>query len=247
MKKKIFSFLFIIALVLLFNINVKAFDRDYNVKDYSNTLSYSQLESLKDSAEKFYKENNLELVIVIYDSGYNEYSLERAGDSYFDNKYYNDYGVYLALDVSNAANNDYIAVIKGSDKYYSDSEIERMYTALSGVKYSGTYAICNKFVDVSNKYKDEEKSYGGIFMLIILPFIIAIITISVLIKKNKLVQKATQASAYLDKSNVNITNRQDRYITTTTSRVRINTSSSSGGHHSGGSRGMSRGGGGRHL
>ena len=250
MKKRVLSYLLIITLILSFTMNVKAFSRSYNVKDYSYTLSDSQLEDLRDLAEDFYNKYDLEMVIVIYDYGYNEYSLETAGDRYFDAQYSNKYGVYLALDVTNAYIDDYIAVVKGSDIYYTDAEIENIYSALSGVKYNGTYAIAKKFAEKAETYVDEEtytkpKNYVPI---VFGPFIIATIILLIMIKKNKMVQKATKAEAYLDKENVVFTNRQDRYITTTTSRVRINTSSGGGGSHGHtGSRGMSRGGGGRHL
>lgn len=251
--KKILSYLLLIILVLSINTNCKAFSREYNVKDYSNTLDYDELEELRDMAEDFYDKYDLELVIVIYDYGYDEYSLEDAGDRYFDYMYEDDFGVYLALDNSNAINDDYIAVVKGSNKNYTDSEIDNMYGDLSSVKYSGTYAIAKKFVSSAEKYVDEEtyeqpKNY---LPLACVPFVIATIAIIIMIAKNKMVRKATKAAAYLDKDNINFTNRQDRFVTTTTSRVRINTSSSSGGHRSGGfhggSSGMSRGGGGRHL
>lgn len=246
MVKKIFRYLLVFVAIFAFTINVKAFDRDYNIKDYSHTLTYTELESLKDKAEEYYNEKGMEVIILIYDYGYSDATLERMARAYFDERYSNSYGSYLALDIKDADLYGYMFHFDASDDYYSEHEKDLMLSDIRKVKNNGTYAICNQFIDSSIKYADEEKNYTGLVMLIILPFVIAGITIAILIKKNKMVQKATQASAYLDKSNVVFTSRQDRYITTTTSRVRINTSSSSGGgSHGGGSHGMSGGRGGR--
>lgn len=86
----------------------------------------------------------------------------------------------------------------------------------------------------------------------IISFIIALITIIILIKKNKMVRKATSAEEYLIKNSINITNRQDMFIHTHTSSY--TTSSDSGGSsggggfssHSGSSGGGHSSGGGRH-
>ena len=245
--KKFLSYLFIIAIICSFAINVKAFDRDYNIQDYSHTLTYSELESLKDKAEQYYNEKGMEVIILIYDYGYSDSELERIARAYFDERYSDSYGSYLALDIKDADLYGYMFHFDASDDYYSEYEKDLMLSDIRKVKNNGTYAICAQYIDSSIKYADEEKSYMGWIMLFILPFIISGITIAVLIKKNKMVQKATQAAAYLDKSNIQITNRQDRYITTTTTRYRINTSSSSGGgrSHGTGSHGMSGGRGGR--
>ena len=71
--------------------------------------------------------------------------------------------------------------------------------------------------------------------------------------KNKMVKKSINATYYLKDGSVVINTRNDRFITTHTSSVRINDSSSSGGGRVGGSStsrggsGRSHGGGGRRL
>ena len=68
---------------------------------------------------------------------------------------------------------------------------------------------------------------------------------------NKMVKKATEANTYMDKNNIKITGRNDRFITTHTTSVRINTNSGGGSGKIGGSSihsgssGISHGGGGR--
>ena len=68
-----------------------------------------------------------------------------------------------------------------------------------------------------------------------------------------MVKKSTVAHIYLLKDSVTINKRDDRFITTHTTSVRINDTSSSGGSYGGGSSihrsssGRSHGGGGRRL
>ena len=69
-----------------------------------------------------------------------------------------------------------------------------------------------------------------------------------LMEKNKMIKKATQATAYLDQNSIEYTRKEDRFITTHTSSTYIprNTGGSGGGSsiHSSHS-GVSHGGGGR--
>ena len=81
--------------------------------------------------------------------------------------------------------------------------------------------------------------------------VITIIVMSILIKKNKMVQKARAAGEYLRKESVKITNRQDVFINShTTSYTTSSSSGSSGGGGFSSSHGSSGGGhssgGGRH-
>ncbi len=70
----------------------------------------------------------------------------------------------------------------------------------------------------------------------------------ILVKKNKMVIKATEAENYLDQSSVNITNKQDQFLTTHTTSYTVSSSSGGGGagSHSGSSGGGHSSGGGRH-
>ena len=69
MVKRLLSYLLVFLAIFTFTINVQAFDRDYNVQDYSHTLSNSELEKLKDRAEQYYNEKGMEVIILIYNSG----------------------------------------------------------------------------------------------------------------------------------------------------------------------------------
>ena len=242
--KKIFSYLFIFIITLSVCLNVHAFDRDYNVQDYSNTLSEKELEKIKDRAEEYFDDTGFEVIVLIYSEGYSDYQLERLGRNYFDEKYSESYGAYLALDVKYAADDEYYFHFDASDDYYSESEKDKILDDIRNVKYDGTAAICDQFIKSVNEYSDKEKNILPYILLVILPLAISGITIAVLISKNKMVRKATTAAAYLNKDEINFTRKEDRFVTTHVTRVPINTGSS-GGSHGGGSHGMSGGRGGR--
>ncbi|MBR3524110.1 MAG: TPM domain-containing protein [Bacilli bacterium] len=239
--KKIFSYLFIFAITLSVCLNVNAFDRDYNVQDFSDTLSEKQLEKLRDRAEEFYDEYGLEMMIYIFKEGYEYDQLKYKCNSYWDNKYPNSYGACFAIDVTDAEENSYVVDVAMSRKYYTDSEREKVFDNIRNTKSDGTYAMCEQFIDSAEEYSDEEKNKTPFFMLIILPFVISGITIAVLISKNKMVRKATTAAAYLNKDAINFTRKEDRFVTTHVTRVPINTGS--GGSHGGGSHGAGHSGG----
>lgn len=242
--KKLLSYLFVIAAILSFKINVLAFDRDYNVQDYSETLSEKQVEKLKDLAEEMYDDKGLELIILIFNEGYTDYELKSIAYAYFDDEYYNDYGIYLALDIYDPYNEGYYFHFDGSKKYFSEKELDAILADIREVKDDGPYAIAKQFANSAYDNADEEKSALPGIMLVVLPLVISGITIWILISKNKMVRKATTAQAYLNKDAINITKKEDRFVTTHITRVPINTSSG-GGSHSGGSRGFSGGRGGR--
>ena len=71
---------------------------------------------------------------------------------------------------------------------------------------------------------------------------------TILVKKNKMVMKATTAENYLDNSSIHLTKKEDQFISTHTTK-HVNSSSSGGGgggSHIGSSGGGHSSGGGRH-
>ena len=66
--------------------------------------------------------------------------------------------------------------------------------------------------------------------------------------RNKMIKRASNANLYLDKSSLNITSRNDAFLTTHTTSVPLSSSSGGSGHGSSthsSSSGSSHGGGGR--
>jgi len=108
--------------------------------------------------------------------------------------------------------------------------------------------------EASKYYVDDmgylHKKYKAPWLLaFILSLIITSIVTFLLIAKNKMIKKATEANDYLNKETVQITEEKDLFITTHTTSYVVNTSSSSGGGFSssgGSSGGGHSSGGGRH-
>ena len=85
----------------------------------------------------------------------------------------------------------------------------------------------------------------------IISIVITAIIMLVLIRKNKMVMKATQAGEYLNKKSINISNRKDVFLHSHTSSYTVSSDSGGGGggghsSHSGSSGGGHSSGGGRH-
>lgn len=86
------------------------------------------------------------------------------------------------------------------------------------------------------------------FFSVVGSLIITAIVIAILVNKNKMIKKATNANLYFNKDLAKITEKNDKFLTTHTTSVSL--SSSSGGSGSGSSThssssGSSHGGGGR--
>ena len=80
--------------------------------------------------------------------------------------------------------------------------------------------------------------------------IVSAIAIAVMVKKNKMVRKSTEANDYIDKSSVQFHTRTDVLTGSITTHYRVSSDSGGGGgghsSHSGSSGGGHGGGGGRH-
>ena len=136
-------------------------------------------------------------------------------------------------------------------KIHSESYLEGMKEFIEKVDY---YVEAGMPKESNNKYIDENgfvRSYYRIPWTICIGVssVITLITMIIMVSKNKMVAKAKKANIYLDKGSVNITNRKDIFISTHTSSYTTSSSSGGGGgfsSHSGSSGGGFSSGGGRH-
>ncbi len=122
------------------------------------------------------------------------------------------------------------------------------------------YILSGKPNDMNNYYVDEFgylQQYPPVYTIpwagsAAVAGIITLIVMIILIKRNKMVMKATQATEYLNKGSVNISNRKDVFIHSHTSSYTVSSDSGGGGgggghsSHSGSSGGGHSSGGGRH-
>ena len=124
--------------------------------------------------------------------------------------------------------------------------------AASGSSYynQGKTSDLNGYSIDENGYLQRPKYSVPYVFVFLFSLILTLITISIMISKNKMIHKALEAREYVDNASTKYTNRSDHLITTHTTHHIITSSSSSGGggfHSSGGSSGGGHSsGGGRH-
>jgi uncharacterized membrane protein YgcG len=112
----------------------------------------------------------------------------------------------------------------------------------------------NNGMALKNYYVDDMGYIHQKYVMPVVPalaagLIISAITIAVLVKKNKMVRKSTEANDYIDKSSIQFHTRSDVLTGSVTTHYRVSSDSGGGGGHSshgGSSGGGHGGGGGRH-
>lgn len=256
MKKILY---YILATLMIIPININAYydkvdDTDQKVYDYAEVLSKNEEKEFQEIAENFLDKYKMDMVIVTVNKGYNSSQIEAYADDFYD---YNGFGygktndgIIIAIETYDMENDSYYIAVETTGKAiknYTDSEIDKIFENLKKNKYDGVYEMILGFTKDAIKYRKAPINFLAYFILIALPFVISGIVLGILIAKNRMVKKAVTASAYLNKDDINITAKEDRFITTHVTRVPINTGSSGGSSTHRGSSGVSHGGGGRHV
>ncbi|MDD6224177.1 MAG: TPM domain-containing protein [bacterium] len=245
-------------------------DATSKIYDFSDILTSDVEKQLYRQIQQFIQTTNMDMVIVTYNLPYESDSEnEYFATDFYD---YNDFGIDFetysgVLLFRNTYERDryYNIYTFGKAQLYFDFDrldvtLDNMYSYFTTDDYLSGMSI---FVDnmleyyqqgIVSKYKDyyvDEDGYlqkryvppffiAGIFSLVITTIIMF-----VLIKKNKMVKKASKADDYLLSDSIRYSLKEDQFIRSHTSSYRI--SSSSGGGSSGGSSGGGHSsGGGRH-
>lgn len=194
-------------------------------------------------------------------------------------------GILFLIDRTYGYNDTWMVTTGHAILVYDDSRIDSILDDIYYSKDRGYYAMFETFIKSSsdyaklgiapsneNMYIDEngnylpkydidlddfsEKREFPLLPSLIISFAVSTIIVVILLLRNKMIKKETRAAAYLDQSTINFTRKEDRFITTHTTRTyspRNTSSSSSGGGSRGGSSisrgssGRSHGGGGRRM
>ncbi len=267
MKKNV-----LLLFLLLFLIPVKvdaenltpSVDNEIKIFDYADLLTATEEKMLETSITHFIEIEDLDMVIVTIDTnpyGVSDYYTEKyAEDFYLKNAYgkgNSNSGMIILLDMSNRY--CFIKLFGSAVEFYSDNAIERMHdNAIDYVADGDYYEAFDSYIDDAYIYKNYDPYIGGdydtpkrsvnLFWSLFLAVLVSSITLSVHIKKYKGIKLATNANAYL--GNINITEKQDHFLTTFTTRVAIphnNSGGSSGRSSSSHSSSSHSGGGGRHF
>ena len=248
---------------------IESFEKKYPMEIVILTDSYEYPESLKNScysdtiADQEIFQINDEFAADFYD--YNDFGMDYGNsgillfrntsiDPCFDAMYYDMYtfgDAQLYFDQSRYDNIlDYIFDDLHAENYFNgfESFIDKVDKAIASGKPS---ALEQYYVDNQGNLQKSPASYHIPWVMCgAISGVITLIIILILVHKNKMVHKAVQASAYLAKDAVHITNRQDVFVTSHVTSYTESDSSSSGGggfsSHSGSSGGGHSSGGGRH-
>lgn len=257
--------------------NTPLVDANEKIYDFSEILTDNEETILKQKIDSFISKTKMDMVIVTVNL---PYSYDKENEIYASDFYdYNDFGIdfekysgVLLLRNTYSYDRYYNVYLFGDAQlYYSfnrtENVLDNIYYDISNDYYlNGFSKFINEMSDyyddgIPNDMTDYEVDEDGylkqqyvvpIFKVLLIAFIITLIIMIILIRKNKMVKKATKASEYLKKDSINFTRREDIFLTEhTTSRI-ISSDSSSGssGGRSSSSRGSSGGGhssgGGRH-
>lgn len=253
-----------------------AVDSNQKVYDFSNILTDEEEQKLTDRMNSFTEKYKIDIVILTDNYQYTEDSQNTTfATDFYD---YNDFGINyekydgVMLFRNTYEQNPYFDAYSfgNAQLYFYDTRLSNTLDYIyDDIHSEAYYSGFNKFIDKMEEYYNEGKltdyyvdesgflqkqktaSYYlkmiGLSMLIAL--VITGIIIYILIKKNKMVLKATKATAYMNKEKSKITNVQDNFITSNTTSYVISSDTSSGGGHSssgGSSGGGFSSGGGRH-
>ena len=258
------KYLFILFLVFIGINSVEAFDTSLKVYDYAQVLTTDEEEELRNDINLFIANHNMDMALVTV-KYHNKSNTMNYADDFYD---YNGFGigpnydgVIFVVDFTFGYTDIWMSTTGKAINYYTDSRIDSILDAVSLKKNSGYYEMLSTFIAESNYYaKQGIPTYSDNYYdsginwktIIIWSLIIPSVIVLIFILKNKMIKAATHAGEYLVKDSVVINKRDDRFITTHTTSVRIDDSSSSSGSRGGSSThrsssGRSHGGGGRRL
>jgi len=255
-------------------LKTKAVDASEKIYDYADILTDEEENILKTKIDEFINTTKMDMVIVVPDF---TYTYDDENEDYAADFYdYNDFGIkfenysgVLFLRNANQIDPYYNIYTFGNAQLFFnynrlENVLDKIYPDISSKNYlSGFTDFIDEMLNYykagvpSNMKNMEVNSDGYLFEPYRVPwFIITIISttltaiiITVLIKKNKMVMNASKATEYIENNSIQISEKQDNFITSHTTSYTVDTSSSSGGgfsSSSGSSGGGHSSGGGRH-
>lgn len=253
-----------------------AVDSNQKIYDFSNVLTAEEEQKLTERMHNFTEKYKIDIVILTDNYQYTEDSQNTTfATDFYD---YNDFGINyekydgVMLFRNTYEQNPYFDAYSfgNAQLYFYDTRLSNTLDYIyDDIHSEAYYSGFNKFIDKMEEYYNEgkltdyyvdesgflqkQKTASYYLKMIGLSMIIALvitgIIIYILIKKNKMVLKATKATVYMNKEKSKITNVQDNFITSNTTSYVISSDTSSGGGHSssgGSSGGGFSSGGGRH-
>ncbi len=268
--KKLSYLIFSLMVCLFFIPNTYALDTSLKVYDDANLLTEEEERLLKVEIDTFIEKYDMDMVLVTTNDNSSAGSTKHYAQDFYDNNGFgigntND-GILLLIDKTYGNNELWVVTTGEAILVYDDGRIDIILDNVVASKPNGYYSMFSSFISTASNYADKGVSpsnkdsyidsngdlrHKRVFpwlLITIITLIVPSVIVGILVAKNKMIKKATQATAYLDQNSVEYTRKEDRFITTHTSSTYIPRDTGSGGGgssiHSSHS-GVSHGGGGR--
>lgn len=251
--------------------NTPLVDASEKIYDFADILTDKEEQEIYEYIEEFIEKTHIDMVFVSIDMAY---TYDSKNEDYAADFYdYNDFGIdfenysgILLLRNNYELDRYYDMYTFGNAQLYFDQSrydniLDGIYNDFVNKNYlHGIKTFINKCTSYynsgyayqyRNSYVDEDgyihKTYHvPVVACTIVSIIITLITMLILVKKNKMVKKAITAHQYLDKGSINYTEMQDQFLRSHTTHYTTSSSSGGGGSHGGSSGGGHSSGGGRH-
>ena len=240
------------------------------IYDFSDILTEEEELKYYELFKQYKEKYNMDIVFISYNLPYtvDKENEDFAADFYDFNDFGIDYEKYdgVVLFRNTYEQDPYFDMYSFGDAqlYYSGNRMSNILDDIYYDIHNGNYAnALDEWLSDLDRYHNKGKESGyhidenGFIKKDFQPFILIItvvsglitfIFVSIKVKKNKMVYKATNADLYVDNSTFKILERSDHLVSTHTTSWTESDSSSGGGGHSGGghSGGGHSSGGGRH-
>lgn len=237
----------LILLLLSIGINyVSAFDNTSKVYDYAQVFTMSEENNLKLNINEYIEKYNIDMIIVTVKHRTQKTTKLYAQEFYNYNgfgKGQNLDGIIFVMDFSLDNLETQVEVFGDAIKIYDHNRVKDLLQEITRNKEKGYFKMSDLFIRNAYKYAKEgvvisnpdniestisnsilKKPIPWIFILIA-SLVVSSVTIIILIFKNKMIRKSTNANLYLKKDSIVINVSDDDFITTATTSSRINHSS----------------------
>ncbi|MCI8309580.1 MAG: TPM domain-containing protein [Clostridia bacterium] len=200
-------------------------DETEKIYDFAELFSEEEEKELLKKVTKFIKKNKMDMVIVTIDEN-NKQTAQIYADDFYDYNYFgigtNHDGILFLIDMD--TREVYISTTGKAIQVYTDRYIDRMLDSI--FKKSPLYNqlwCTEEFIKVANTFANI-KTRTGLGVILVLSVFITSIVVSIQCKKHKTVKPKVTGERYLNKESFNLTRKEDRFLITNRSRVRIETS-----------------------
>lgn len=246
-------------------------DASLKVYDFADILSSEEESKMKKLIDEFVSKTKIDMVFVTIDMAYTVDSKNEdfAADFYDYNDFGLDFSHYsgIVLLRNNYSKDRYYDMYTFGDAqlYFDqtryDDILDGIYDDFHSDNYMDGFDLfvkkCSNYYDrgYASKYQYSYVDDDGfihstyhvpVFLCLGGAGVITLITMLILVGKNKMVRKATLAGAYLDKGSINYIEKTDQFLHSHTTHYTTSSSSSGGGGGIGSSGGGHSSGGGRH-